>query len=53
MIRILLVSGASLVALFASSCCCTSEAKAPKLRKLPQFQELPAAAPQHEIIPTK
>ncbi|MGC4015614.1 MAG: hypothetical protein QM755_14000 [Luteolibacter sp.] len=52
MIRILLVSGASLIALFSASCCCTSESKAPKLRKLPSFQELPAAQPQ-EVIPTK
>ncbi|WP_338288413.1 hypothetical protein [Luteolibacter sp. LG18] len=52
MIRILLVSGASLVALLSASCCCTSQPKAPKLRPVPHFQELPAA-PQQEVIPTK
>jgi len=52
MIRILLAAGASLFALSAVSCCCTSEPKPPRLRPLPRFQELPAA-PQQEVIPTK
>lgn len=30
-------------ALQLASCCCTGEPKAPKLRPLPKFQEMPAA----------
>ncbi len=52
MIRILLATGASVFALFSASCCCTGEPKPPGLRSLPQFQEIPAAAPQ-EVIPAK
>jgi hypothetical protein len=51
MIRLLFASGASLFALLTVSCCCTSEPKAPRLRPLPAFQELPAA--EHEVIAEK
>lgn len=40
MTRILLALGASIAALISASCCCTSEAKPPKLRPLPKFQEI-------------
>jgi hypothetical protein len=33
------------VALMAASCCCTSDSKPPKLRPLPQFQEIQGEAP--------
>jgi len=49
MIRILSALTASAFAMLAASCCCTSDTRAPGLRPLPQFQELPAApAPQVE-----
>jgi hypothetical protein len=43
MIRILSALTASAFAMLAASCCCTSDTRAPGLRPLPQFQELPAA----------
>lgn len=47
MIRILSAIVASVFALLAISCCCTGEAKPPRLRPLPQFQEIqPAPAPE-------
>jgi len=33
------------ITLLAASCCCTSDSKPPKLRPLPQFQEIQAEAP--------
>lgn len=33
------------ISLTAASCCCTSDSKPPKLRALPQFQEIQAEAP--------
>lgn len=54
MIRILSALIASVFALLAASCCCTGEAKAPRLRSLPRFQEIPAApAPAPEVHYTK
>lgn len=38
---------ASAFAFLAASCCCTSETKAPPLRPLPHFQEVPAAPEVH------
>lgn len=38
----LILSGFSLA---VASCCCTSDSKPPKLRALPQFQEIQAEAP--------
>jgi hypothetical protein len=52
MIRILSSIVASVFALMAASCCCTSEVKPPGLRPLPQFQEI-QAAPAPEVHPTK
>jgi hypothetical protein len=51
MIRILSAVVLPVFAMFASSCCCTSDSKPPGLRPLPQFQEIPsspgpAAAPR-------
>lgn len=43
MIRVIAVVCASSFALLAASCCCTSEPKAPKLRPLPAFKEVPSA----------
>lgn len=43
MIRILLATLAAVGTLSLAACCCTGEPKAPKLRKLPKFQEMPAA----------
>ena len=44
MIRILSALVVSVFALMAVSCgCCTSDAKPPGLRPMPQFQEIPAA----------
>ncbi len=40
MIRILTAIVASVIALLATSCCCTGEAKPPGLRPLTQFQEI-------------
>jgi len=45
MIRIISTLAVSSFAILAASCCCTSEAKPPKLRPLPQFQEIQAAQP--------
>lgn len=47
MIRVIAAVCASFSALLAASCCCTSEPKAPPLRPLPQFQEVPAAPEVH------
>ena len=52
MTRILLSAAAALTAIATISCCCTSEPRAPHLRKQPRFQELPVA-PQYEVVPTK
>jgi hypothetical protein len=43
MTRFLLALFVAVGALQLVSCCCTGEPKAPKLRPLPQFQEMPAA----------
>ena len=40
MIRILSALVASAFVLVSASCCCTGEPKAPRLRKLPEFQEI-------------
>ena len=40
MIRVISALAAAGFALISASCCCTSEAKAPPLRSLPQFQEI-------------
>jgi hypothetical protein len=56
MIRILSSLAASVVALSAVSCCCTSDVKPPGLRALPKFKEIPAApaaAPEVEVEATK
>lgn len=45
MIRILFALCVAAGALLSVSCCCTSEAGAPKLRPLPQFREIEAAPP--------
>lgn len=45
MIRIVTALAAAAVALVASSCCCTSDSKPPKLKPLPQFQEIAPAPP--------
>ncbi len=47
MIRATAALCVSVFALLAASCCCTSETKAPPLRKLPHFQEVPAAPEVH------
>ncbi len=47
----LILSGISLA---AASCCCTSDTKPPKLRALPQFEEIQAEAPASlEVRPEK
>ena len=43
MIRLLAAFGLAAFAFLSASCCCTSEPKAPGLRPLPQFSEVPAA----------
>lgn len=43
MFRVIAAFAVSAFALLAASCCCTGEQKAPPLRPLPQFQEVPAA----------
>ena len=53
MIRILSALAVSATALLAASCCCTSDMKPPKLRPLPQFQEIQAPAPAPEVYGTK
>lgn len=54
MIRIVTALVASVFALLTASCCCTGEAKPPKLRPVPQFQEIqPAPAPAPEVNYTK
>jgi hypothetical protein len=52
MIRILISLVASVFALLAASCCCTSDQKAPGLRSLPQFKEI-QSAPAPEVHYTK
>jgi hypothetical protein len=47
MTRILAALVASAFALIATSCCCTSEVKAPGLRPLPQFKEIQTAPEVH------
>lgn len=49
MIRLISALVVSAFAFMAVSCCCTSDAKPPGLRPLPQFQEIqtaPAPAPE-------
>jgi hypothetical protein len=54
MIRLLSALVVSALAMLAASCCCTSDTKPPRLRPLPQFQEIPAApAPAPEVHATK
>lgn len=53
MIRAIAVVCASAFAFLAASCCCTSEPKAPKLRPLPAFKELPDASAAPEVNYTK
>lgn len=48
MIRVIAAVCASAVALLAASCCCTSEPKAPPLRKLPKFKEVETTE-THEV----
>jgi hypothetical protein len=44
MIRLFVLTFASIVAILSTSCgCCTSDSKAPRLRPLPKFQEIEAA----------
>ncbi len=43
--RILAAACVSAFAFLSVSCCCTGEPAAPPLRDMPQFQEMPAAAP--------
>ncbi len=45
MIRILIASCASAIALISVSCCCTGESSAPPLRPLPKFHEIEIATP--------
>jgi hypothetical protein len=54
MIRILSLIALVATSLVANSCCicCTSDSKAPALRKLPAFQNLPAA-PEVEVYSGK
>ena len=54
MIRLLSALVVSALAMLAASCCCTSDTKPPRLRPLPQFQEIQAApAPAPEVHATK
>ena len=49
MIRFLLTITASAIAVLSSSCgCCTGDAKAPSLRKMPKFKEIPTEPAQVE-----
>ncbi|MEN9990422.1 MAG: hypothetical protein RLZZ224_124 [Verrucomicrobiota bacterium] len=53
MIRILTLIALAATALVASSCCCTSDAKAPRLKRLPKFRQFPAApevAPDEPVV---
>ncbi len=52
MIRILSAIAVSIFAMLAASCCCTSDARPPGLRPLPQFHEI-QAAPAPEVNYTK
>ena len=52
MTRILFSLAAATAAFVTASCCCTSEPKAPGLRRLPGFQEIPAVQ-HYEVVPTK
>jgi hypothetical protein len=45
MIRTATALVASVFALLAASCCCTSDTKPPGLRPLPQFQEISPGSP--------
>lgn len=54
MIRLFVLTLASVVTILSSSCgCCTSDAKTPPLRPLPQFQEIEAAPGGVQIDRTK
>ena len=46
MIRIFTALVASVFAFLTASCCCTGEPKAPRLRAMPQFQEIQSSAPE-------
>ena len=47
MIRIVTALVVSAFAFLSASCCCTSDAKPPGLRPLPQFKEItPSQAPE-------
>ncbi|NIP98231.1 MAG: hypothetical protein GWO24_34395 [Akkermansiaceae bacterium] len=42
LIKLMVLAGAAVAAVVLTSCgCCTGEAKAPALKPLPKFQELP------------
>ncbi len=48
MIRLITSLATAAFALASAACCCTSDSKPPKLRSLPQFQEIePAHAPEY------
>jgi hypothetical protein len=51
MIRLICTLAASSLTLLAASCCCTSDAKPPGLRPLPQFQEISADQPEQGSAP--
>jgi hypothetical protein len=49
MTRIVFALAAVATALVSASCCCTGEAEAPKLKPLPQFQEIPTQSAPAEV----
>jgi hypothetical protein len=50
MIRLIQLLSVSAFAILATSCgCCTSDSKAPALRPLPQFSEIPSAPETVEV----
>ncbi|MEI8039376.1 MAG: hypothetical protein WCJ14_13395 [Verrucomicrobiota bacterium] len=50
MIRILSALVISVFALLAASCCCTGESKAPGLRPLPRFKEIPTISAPAPVV---
>ena len=53
MIRFISAISVAAFALISASCCCTGEPKAPKLRKLPHFQEIETTDAPAEVNYTK
>jgi hypothetical protein len=51
MTRLFAIATATVIGFLASSCCCTMDKKAPRLRSLPKFKEIPTAPAEEAPAP--